>query len=100
MAALLPAGTALTGCKTGGGTPGKADGEPGGWDFDEVINREGTGSIKYGRATDGEIPMWIADMDFRTAPEIVAALRDRAEHGIYGYTALVKLLERKKQSKT
>ena len=33
-----------------------------------------------------ELPMWIADMDFLTAPEIIAAVRDRASHGIYGYT--------------
>lgn len=87
VAALLPAGTALTGCKTGGGTPGKADGEPGGWDFDEVVDRAGTWSIKYGRAADGEIPMWIADMDFRTDPYVAAALRKRLDRDVMGYTS-------------
>lgn len=30
--------------------------------------------------------MWVADMDFKTAPEIITAIKERAEHGIYGYT--------------
>lgn len=80
--ALVPAGavgTALTAC----GPRGEA---AEGWDFDEVIDREGTWSIKYGRATNGEIPMWIADMDFRTDPYVRAALRKRLDRDVLGYT--------------
>ena len=81
--ALVPAGavgTALTAC-----APRREAAE--GWDFDEVIDRAGTWSIKYGRATDGEIPMWIADMDFRTDPYVRAALQKRLDRDVLGYTS-------------
>ena len=56
------------------------------YDFDELINRRGTNSYKWDSAADGVLPMWVADMDFRTAPAITEALRKRVEHGIFGYT--------------
>jgi cysteine-S-conjugate beta-lyase len=61
------------------------------WDFDEIIPREGTGSIKYDlrREIFGNpdvIPMWVADMDFRTPDFILKALETRLAHGIMGYT--------------
>ena len=55
------------------------------YDFDQVVDRRGTHAAKWDVAGH-ELPMWIADMDFFTAPEIIAAVRDRASHGIYGYT--------------
>lgn len=55
------------------------------FNFDEAINRRGTCSVKWDAAQDGVLPMWVADMDFRTAPCIVSALERRARHGIYGY---------------
>ena len=55
-------------------------------DFNEVIDRDGTWSIKYGRAKNGEIPMWIADMDFRTDPYVSEALRRRLDRDVLGYT--------------
>lgn len=55
-------------------------------DFNEVIDRGGTWSIKYGRAKNGEIPMWIADMDFRTDPYVSEALRRRLDRDVLGYT--------------
>ena len=55
------------------------------YDFDQVVDRRGTHAAKWDVA-EHELPMWIADMDFLTAPEIIAAVRDRASHGIYGYT--------------
>ena len=58
-----------------------------GWDFDEVVDRSGTWSIKYGRASEGQIPMWIADMDFRTAPAVSAALKERLNRDVLGYTS-------------
>lgn len=61
------------------------------YNFDEIINRHGTGAVKtdalkemFGK-TD-LIPMWVADMDFRTGDFILDALRERCNHGILGYT--------------
>ena len=61
------------------------------WNFDEKINRENSNSVKYDlrRQLYGEediIPMWVADMDFKTPDFIVDAIKERTEHEIYGYT--------------
>lgn len=55
------------------------------YDFDTIIDRRGTYSLKWDVA-EGELPMWVADMDFRTAPAIIDALSKRVEHGIFGYS--------------
>ena len=55
------------------------------FDFDLPTDRRGTGSYKWDEHP-GPLPMWVADMDFRTAPCVVEALRRRVDHGIYGYT--------------
>lgn len=60
------------------------------YNFDKVINRRGTNSIKYDREKAQNpkiIPMWVADMDFETLPEVKDALMKRAQHGIFGYAA-------------
>lgn len=55
--------------------------------FDKITPRRGTNSYKWDSATDnGVLPMWVADMDFQTAPCITEALKKRVEHGIFGYT--------------
>lgn len=57
------------------------------YNFDEIISRQGTNSYKWDTSGDEKIlPMWVADMDFRTAPVIIETLRKRVEHGIFGYT--------------
>ncbi|MEI6171935.1 MAG: hypothetical protein WCQ45_05620, partial [bacterium] len=56
-------------------------------DFDEIISRRGTDSIKWNLYDEDVLPLWIADMDFLTAPAVRDALRDRVEHGIFGYVA-------------
>lgn len=57
------------------------------YDFDKQISRRGTDSYKWDSvAEEGVLPLWVADMDFRTAPAITEALRRRVEHGIFGYT--------------
>lgn len=57
------------------------------FDFDEAIDRSGTASEKWEKYRGQDIiPMWVADMDFRSPPEVVAALRERCEHGVFGYT--------------
>lgn len=53
------------------------------YDFDTVPDRRGTDSLKW--ETAGELPMWVADMDFRTAPEIAAALNARLARDVFGY---------------
>lgn len=56
------------------------------YDFDKIIDRTGTNACKWEEAKQGELPMWVADMDFQTAPAVTAALIKRAEHGVFGYT--------------
>ena len=54
--------------------------------FDEIIDRRGTNSVKWDEASGGDVlPMWVADMDFRTAPAVREAVERRARHGIFGY---------------
>lgn len=57
------------------------------YDFDTPVDRRGTDSYKWD-VKDGELPMWVADMDFKTAPEITAAIQKRAAHGVYGYSVV------------
>lgn len=61
------------------------------YNFDEIIDRRGTDSVKWDAV--GErfgrndlLPLWVADMDFRTPPFIIEALRARMEHEVLGYT--------------
>lgn len=56
------------------------------YDFDSVTPRRGTLSYKWDSAPEGVLPMWVADMDFKTAPAIIDALRKRIDNGIFGYT--------------
>lgn len=60
------------------------------FDFDQIISRHGTGSVKWdalGKVFGSEdvLPLWVADMDFSTPEAVVAALQERASHPIYGY---------------
>ena len=55
------------------------------YNFDEVIDRKNTASVKW-MGKENELPMWVADMDFKAAPEIIEALKKRVEHGVFGYT--------------
>ncbi|HBI61648.1 MAG TPA: cystathionine beta-lyase [Lachnospiraceae bacterium] len=57
------------------------------YDFDRKIERAGSYSLKWD-VPEGELPMWVADMDFQTAPEIQEAICKRAEHGVYGYAVV------------
>ncbi|AEX24696.1 MalY/PatB family protein [Vibrio sp. EJY3] len=57
------------------------------FNFDQIVERQGTGSVKWDSMGNSSIlPMWVADMDFRTAEPIVSALKQRVEHGVFGYT--------------
>ena len=55
--------------------------------FDLEIDRRNTGSYKW-EVSENELPMWVADMDFKTAPEIIEALKKRVEHGVFGYSVI------------
>ena len=58
------------------------------FDFDKIRHREGTDSLKWSRTRERDvIPMWVADMDFPSAPPILEALHRRVEHGIFGYAS-------------
>lgn len=57
--------------------------------FDKMTKRRGTGSLKWD-VTERELPMWVADMDFETAPEIIEEIKNRAAHGIYGYSVVTE----------
>ena len=64
------------------------------YDLDTIIPRRGTNSIKWDARppfdadTEGVIPLWVADMDFKAAPFIIDALRKRVEHGVFGYVCV------------
>jgi cystathionine beta-lyase len=57
-------------------------------DFDAVVERRGTASYKWDRYGPDVLPFWVADMDLPSPPAVVAALKARAAHGVYGYTHL------------
>lgn len=62
------------------------------YNFDEVIDRSHNRAAKYDErmkkfGREDVIPLWVADMDFRTAEPIIDALKERAEEGIWGYTS-------------
>jgi cystathionine beta-lyase len=56
-----------------------------GYVFDRIIERRGTNSIKWRQYPEDVMPLWVADMDFAAPEPIVAALRAKVEHGIFGY---------------
>ena len=56
------------------------------YDFDAPIDRRSTASLKWDKYGDRDIlPLWVADMDFRSPPAVIEALEKRVEHGIFGY---------------
>jgi len=55
--------------------------------FDTPVDRRGTGSLKWSRYAGRDVlPMWVADMDFKSPEPIIAALHRRVEHGVFGYS--------------
>lgn len=57
------------------------------FDFDKIIDRAGTDSLKWNHYSDPDvIPMWVADMDFAIPPAIQGALKQRINHGVFGYS--------------
>lgn len=69
------------------------------FDFDEIVDRNEVSTLKFDKPTMLQIfgtdklwPSWVADMDFKVAPEIIAALSERLNHGVFGYEANVHKL--------
>jgi cystathionine beta-lyase len=61
------------------------------YDFDELIERKGTNSLKYDFTSergkpDDVLSLWVADMDFPSPPEVIRALEEKVSHGIFGYS--------------
>jgi cysteine-S-conjugate beta-lyase len=69
------------------------------YDFDEIIERQDTDSIKWGLFPRDVIPLWVADMDFRSAEPVVQALKRRIDHGVFGYSRPSKNLIRSIQER-
>ncbi len=59
------------------------------YNFDSVIDRRGTSSVKWDKYKDQDIiPMWLADMDFPSPPVVIEALHQRVEQGVFGYPSV------------
>jgi cystathionine beta-lyase len=55
------------------------------YNFDEPVDRRGFGSVKWDTVPEGVLPMFVADMDFKSAPAITEALQQKINHGVFGY---------------
>ena len=58
------------------------------FDFDKLTERRNTASLKWDDCDGADLPLWVADMDFETAPAIRKAIEDRTAHGIFGYNII------------
>ncbi len=64
------------------------------YNFDQQIERRGTDGIKWGLYPEDVIPLWVADMDFRSPEPVIQALHRRIDHGVFGYTRPTEALRR------
>ena len=55
------------------------------YDFGQIVERKDTDSVKWSKYEDGVIPLWVADMDFPAPDPVLSVLRERVEHGVFGY---------------
>jgi cystathionine beta-lyase len=61
------------------------------FDFDTIIDRRGSDSMKWQKYAGPDVlPMWVADMDFKSPPAVIEALHRRVNHGVFGYTQALK----------
>jgi cysteine-S-conjugate beta-lyase len=56
------------------------------YDFDQPVNRRGTNCAKHDLFDEDVVSMWVADMDFLSPEPVIRAMRERVEHGVFGYT--------------
>ncbi len=57
------------------------------YDFDSIIDRRNSDSAKWNYVAEDVLPMWVADMDFRSPPAIIEAIQRRAAEGVFGYAS-------------
>ncbi len=69
------------------------------YDFDEIVERRDTDSVKWAVYSPEVIPLWVADMDFRSADPIIQALKHRIDHGVFGYSRPSQMLARALQDR-
>jgi len=62
-------------------------------DFDRIVERRGTGSSKWFKYAPDVVPLWVADMDFASPEPVIRALRERVEHGVFGYGHQLEVTE-------
>jgi cystathionine beta-lyase len=62
-------------------------------DFDRIVERRGTGSSKWFKYPPDVLPLWVADMDFPSPEPVIRALRERVEHGVFGYGHQLEVTE-------
>jgi cystathionine beta-lyase len=55
------------------------------YDLDQRIDRRHSDSQKWNRYDEDALPMWVADMDFRSPERVIHAVHERVEHGVFGY---------------
>jgi cystathionine beta-lyase len=65
------------------------------YNFDQIRDRRNSDSIKWNFFDEDVLPLWVADMDFPSPPEVLSALKNRIDHGIFGYS---KTQERTKKA--
>ena len=56
------------------------------YDFNQIIDRKASNSVRWDKYPADTIPLWVADMDFQSPPCVINALKERVSHGVYGYT--------------
>ena len=63
------------------------------FDFNTLPNRRANESVKWNKYNEDVLPMWVADMDFKTPDPVIEALKARVDHGVFGYPQFPKNLE-------
>jgi len=63
------------------------------FNFDTPLNRKESESVKWRKYPEDILPMWVADMDFRSPDSVIDALRQRVEHGVFGYPQIPEKLK-------
>ena len=63
------------------------------FDFDTVVDRRNTASLKWDKYRGRDVlPLWVADLDFKSPPSVLQAIHDRVDHGVFGYTVTPEAL--------
>ena len=63
------------------------------FDFNILPNRRANESVKWNKYNEDVLPLWVADMDFKTPSSVIEALKARVDHGVFGYPQFPKILK-------